>query len=86
MSIIVCSYGEIHLKGSNRGYFLRTLIQNIRQALPQTVKAEIKDTRVLVTNFTDAKPVVACLKKVFGLTRFDWKLKIGKIQKGFFYE
>ena len=68
MSVIVCSYGEIHLKGSNRGYFLRTLIQNIRQALPENVKAEVADTRVLVTNFTDAKPVVLCLKKVFGLT------------------
>lgn len=68
MSVIVCSYGEIHLKGANRGYFLRTLIQNMRRALPQGVKAEVKDTRILVTNFTDAKPVVACLKKVFGLT------------------
>ncbi|MCQ2382327.1 MAG: tRNA 4-thiouridine(8) synthase ThiI [Clostridia bacterium] len=68
MSVIVCSYGEIHLKGANRGYFLRTLMQNIRQVLPQNVKAEVKDTRVIVTNFTDAQPVVACLKKVFGLT------------------
>lgn len=68
MSVIVCSYGEIHLKGSNRGYFLRTLTQNIRQALPATVKTEVNDTRVLVTNFSDPKPVVARLKKVFGLT------------------
>ena len=68
MSVIVCSYGEIHLKGANRGYFLRTLTQNIRQTLPATVKTEVTDTRVLVTNFTDAKPVVAQLKKVFGLT------------------
>ena len=68
MSVIVCSYGEIHLKGANRGYFLRVLMQNIRQALPQGVKAELKDTRILVTNFTETKPVVACLKKVFGLT------------------
>ncbi|MBO4823278.1 MAG: tRNA 4-thiouridine(8) synthase ThiI [Clostridia bacterium] len=68
MSVIVCSYGEIHLKGANRGYFLRTLMQNIRQALPEGVKATVKDTRILVTDFTDAKPVVNCLKKVFGLT------------------
>lgn len=68
MSVIVCSYGEIHLKGANRGFFLRTLIQNIRQVLPMGVKAEVKDTRILVTDFTDASPVVACLKKVFGLT------------------
>ncbi len=68
MSVIVCSYGEIHLKGANRGYFLRTLMHNIRCVLPQDVKAEVKDTRILVTNFIDDKPVVACLKKVFGLT------------------
>lgn len=68
MSVIVCSYGEIHLKGSNRGFFLRTLMKNIRQVLPANVKAEFTDTRVLVTDFTDAEPVVAQLKKVFGLT------------------
>ena len=67
MSVIVCSYGEIHLKGANRGFFLRTLIQNIRHTLPQ-VKAELKDTRILVTNFNDTKSTVAGLKKVFGLT------------------
>lgn len=68
MSVIVCSYGEIHLKGSNRGFFLRTLMKNIRQVLPANVKAEFTDTRVLVTDYTDAEPVVAQLKKVFGLT------------------
>lgn len=68
MSVIVCSYGEIHLKGSNRGFFLRTLMKNIRQALPSDVKTEVTDTRVLVTDYADAKPIVAQLKKVFGLT------------------
>ncbi len=68
MSVIVCSYGEIHLKGANRGYFLRMLTQNIRQALPTTVKTEVTDTRVVVSSFTDPKPIVARLKKVFGLT------------------
>ena len=68
MSVIVCSYGEIHLKGANRGFFLRTLMKNIRQVLPEFVKAEVTDTRVLVTNFIDSKPIVDQLKKVFGLT------------------
>jgi len=68
MSVIVCSYGEIHLKGSNRGFFVRTLMKNIRQVLTSDVKAEVTDTRIVVTNFTDAKPVIAQLKKVFGLT------------------
>ena len=68
MSVIVCSYGEIHLKGSNRGFFLRSLMNNIRQVLPANVKAEVTDTRVIVTEFADPKPIVAQLKKVFGLT------------------
>lgn len=68
MSLIVCSYGEIHLKGANRGYFLRTLLQNMRQALSINAKVELVDTRILVKNFADAKTVVATLKKVFGLT------------------
>lgn len=68
MSVIVCSYGEIHLKGSNRGFFLRTLMKNIRQALPNNVKTEVTDTRVLVTEYVEAKPIVTQLKKVFGLT------------------
>ena len=67
MSVIVCSYGEIHLKGANRGFFLRTLMKNIRQVLPTTVKAEVNDTRVVVSDFADAQPIVAQLKKVFGL-------------------
>lgn len=68
MSVIVCSYGEIHLKGANRGYFLRTLVKNIRYVLPENVRTEVKDTRVVISDFTDAKPIVASLKKVFGLT------------------
>ena len=68
MSVIVCSYGEIHLKGSNRGFFVRTLMKNIRQALPADVKTEVTDTRVVVSNFSDAKLIVNRLKKVFGLT------------------
>ncbi|MBQ7973807.1 MAG: tRNA 4-thiouridine(8) synthase ThiI [Clostridia bacterium] len=68
MSVIVCSYGEIHLKGANRGFFLRALMKNIRQVLPKEVKAEVTDTRVVVTEYTDSKPIVAQLKKVFGLT------------------
>jgi len=68
MSVIVCSYGEIHLKGANRGFFLRNLMKNIRQVLPKEVKADINDTRVLVTGYNDAKHIVSNLKKVFGLT------------------
>lgn len=68
MNMIVCGYGEIHLKGSNRGFFVRQLTRNIRQVLPATVKVTVNDTRVLVSDYTDEKNTIAQLKKVFGLT------------------
>ena len=68
MSVIVCSYGEIHLKGANRGFFIRTLMKNLRQVLPAGVKADVHDTRIIVTDFNNAQQTVSQLKKVFGLT------------------
>lgn len=68
MSVIVCSYGEIHLKGANRGFFIRTLMKNLRQVLPAGTKADVHDTRIIVTDFNNAQQTVSQLKKVFGLT------------------
>lgn len=68
MSVIVCSYGEIHLKGANRGFFIRTLMKNLRQVLPAGAKADVHDTRIIVTDFNNAQQTVSQLKKVFGLT------------------
>ena len=68
MSVIVCSYGEIHLKGANRGFFIRTLMKNLRRVLPAGVKADVHDTRIIVTDFNNAQQTVSQLKKVFGLT------------------
>lgn len=68
MNVIVCGYGEIHLKGSNRGFFLRRLEKNIKQVLPAPVKVVVEDARVVVTNYADEGETVARLKKVFGLT------------------
>ena len=68
MNVIVCGYGEIHLKGANRGFFLRKLEKNIKSVLPQGTKVAVNDTRVLVTDYTDEQQTVECLQRVFGLT------------------
>ena len=67
MNVIVCSYGEIHLKGANRGFFVRQLLKNIQQVLPAPAKVAIRDTRIMVTDYTDESLTIARLKKVFGL-------------------
>lgn len=67
MNVIVCAYGEIHLKGANRGFFLRKLERNIKGILPQTTKVIVTDTRVLVTDYTDEQQTVERLQRVMGL-------------------
>lgn len=64
----MCGYGEIHLKGANRGFFLRKLEKNIKRILPAGVKLVVEDARVVVTNYTDETDIVKRLQKVFGLT------------------
>ncbi len=67
MKVIVGGYGEIHLKGANRGFFLRKLENNIKRVLPASVQIIVEDARVIIKNFQDAEKVVDKLKKVFGL-------------------
>jgi thiamine biosynthesis protein ThiI len=62
-------YGEIALKGQNQGYFLETLVRNVRRALealaPATVDAVFGRIRVDI----DAPPGIAAehLRRVFGV-------------------
>jgi len=68
--VIILRYGEIHLKGGNRGFFEHALVQNIRKSL-----SEFKYTinkiagRYTVSNYnpSDEKILVEKLTKIFGL-------------------
>jgi len=68
--VILCRYGEIHLKGANRGYFEHALLNNIKQVLKE-YKSSIKRVagRYEVSEFEDeqTEEIVQKLKKVFGL-------------------
>ncbi|MDR1917427.1 MAG: tRNA 4-thiouridine(8) synthase ThiI [Christensenellaceae bacterium] len=71
MNAIICRYGEIHLKGGNRGFFVRALKNNIVRKLKKYgCSVDIEDTRVVIGNFDDNKSdeIVARLQTVFGLT------------------
>lgn len=68
--VILLRYGEIHLKGDNRGYFEKILIENIRKAV-QGVDCSVKKIagRYLVSNFSAENEdlLISKLCKVFGL-------------------
>ena len=71
-SIILCRYGEITLKGSNRALFERRLRANIRNMLTAsriaaTVSAKRGRTLVQLTDSSQGAALVV-LQRVFGLT------------------
>ncbi|MBO7297800.1 MAG: tRNA 4-thiouridine(8) synthase ThiI, partial [Clostridia bacterium] len=68
--VIIIPYGEIWLKGNNRGFFERALEDNIRRAIVGFTCEFVKQNgRYLIQNFykdeTDA--IIAKLQKVFGI-------------------
>ena len=67
---IIIRYCEIHLKGKNKGYFEKLLVQNIKHAL-KDIKHDFKSmhSRYLVENFDESDYQIICekLNKVAGI-------------------
>ena len=69
-NVILVRYGEIHLKGLNRPYFERLLMQAMKNAVrPFGAKVTKGDGRYYVRDFADAETenVIAALRRVFGI-------------------
>ena len=64
---IIARIGEIHLKGGNRGMFLSALVRNMRSRLTNA-RVEHIDTRILITNFSDAEETMQRVTGTFGIT------------------
>ena len=66
---ILCRYGELGLKGDNRGYFEKTLLSNIVQVLEPLAGVSVKrlSGRILVTYQQNVESVLERLRLVFGL-------------------
>ncbi|HOV69060.1 MAG TPA: tRNA uracil 4-sulfurtransferase ThiI [Clostridia bacterium] len=67
--LIMVKYGEIHLKGLNRPFFERMLINNIKKSLPN-VKIEKGEGRYYIHTEGNLNKAVARLKKIFGIHAF----------------
>lgn len=71
---VVIHYGEIAIKGKNRPFFERTLLENIREALKDCAYEKLKKISgrfiLALKDTSDAKAIVTKLKKVFGISYF----------------
>ena len=68
--VIIIRFGEIFLKGKNRGFFERALETNLRRALKDfPCEFEKQSGRYFVKNFQDyeSDAIIEKLKKVFGV-------------------
>ncbi len=69
-NVVIARYGEIYLKGNNRGYFERVLQENINKQLRGLAHARRIAGRYLIEGYEicDEDKIISCLQKVFGLT------------------
>lgn len=68
--LILVRFGEIFLKGLNRPFFIKKLVERIREVLkPYRLKVWFEDSRVYVADFqeSDLDNIVGHIKKVFGV-------------------
>lgn len=80
-NVLLVRYGEIHLKGLNRPYFERKLIENIRRALREMhARVERAQGRIYVWGIPKEEETAAIekLQKIFGLHSISPALAVEK--------
>ena len=66
--VLLVRYGEVHLKGQNRPWFLKRLTENVRRAVaPLGAEAALVDSRIYVTGMADMGEAIDRVTKVFGI-------------------
>ncbi len=79
--VVLLRYGEIHLKGKNRGFFDNQLIKNIESAtkkIDEKSKISKVGGRYLISEFNDdnLEGIVSACTKVFGLVSLSIATKV----------
>lgn len=66
--VLQVRFSEIYLKGLNRPYFLRMLVERVKQAVKAVNgRVWLSDSRVYVSDVTDVDEAIRRLTKVFGV-------------------
>jgi len=73
--VIIARYGEVHLKGANRGYFLKALQKNIENRVGQKIKLD--NSRFVIDG--DDEKIAYSVAEVFGITSVSIVTKVESI-------
>ena len=66
--VLLVRFGEVHLKGQNRPYFLRKLVSNVRRAVEDIGgHVWLADSRIYVSQAQDMAQCIERVCKVFGV-------------------
>ena len=69
---VLVRYGEISLKGDNRNFFERKLVENIKKRLDEGKVKFSNIARPRGRIIIETAQKCSCLKKVFGITSFSY--------------
>lgn len=78
-NVLLVRFGEIHLKGLNRPYFMRMLVERIKKAV-STLNGHVwlSDSRVYVSDLSDVQEGIHQVSKVFGVHSVGIALEMDK--------
>lgn len=77
--VLLARFGEVHLKGQNRPYFMRTLVDNVKKMVaPIGGHVWLSDSRIYVSDFEDMDECVDLVTKVFGIYSVSPALEMEK--------
>ena len=66
--ILLVRYGEVFLKGQNRPYFMRKLVEHVRHAVSEVGgHVWLSDGRIYVSDYTDQEEAIRRVSRVFGI-------------------
>lgn len=66
--VLLVRYGEVFLKGTNRPYFMKKLLDHVKEAVaPVQGKVWLGEGRIYVADFTDMEECIRRVTKVFGI-------------------
>lgn len=67
-NVLLIRFGEVHLKGQNRPYFLKALTQNVRRAVKGVGEdVWLSDSRIYVAGISDIDECARRASRVFGV-------------------
>lgn len=67
-NVLLVRFGEVHLKGLNRPYFLKALVDNIKKAIaPIGGRVWLSESRIYVADAPDMDECVERVRRVFGV-------------------